>query len=123
MPLAQQVLIECKDQYKAFQRMQRLRQIFTKPKEGADIEAQVGHHFQIQVPKILGLLLRSVCTEGEKKAAVEWRGQLYPVAQGNLCKMLYRPSGAVTIWYLGYSQLLFQTDLKLPVFVISAWKM
>lgn len=54
MPLAQQVLIECKDQYTAFQRMQRLRQIFTKPKEGADIEAQVGHHFQIQVPKILG---------------------------------------------------------------------
>lgn len=73
MPLAQQVLIECKDQYKAFQRMQRLRQIFTKPKEGADKEAQVGHHFQIQVPKILGLLLRSVCTEGEKKQ--RWNGE------------------------------------------------
>jgi len=28
---------------------------------------QVGHHFQIQVPKILGLILRAVCTEAEKK--------------------------------------------------------
>lgn len=31
------------------------------------------HHFEIQVPKILGLLLRSVCTEGEKKHW--WNGE------------------------------------------------
>lgn len=71
MPLAQQVLTDCKDQHTAFQRMERLRQIFTKPKEGADMEASGRaskfQNFQIQVPKILGLILRAVCTEAEKK--------------------------------------------------------